>query len=264
MLIAFSLTLFAGLATAIGGLIVLFQKKTDLKFMSLCLSFAAGIMIYISFTDIFFKSMEALQYHFEDTYMLIVTVSFFVGLGIMAIIEKFIPQSEISTKEMLQKDINEHLSVTEEKELKKTGIMSAIAVALHNFPEGLIVFLAALYEPAAGVILAIGIAIHNIPEGVAIASPIYYATGSKAKAFWITFISGLTEPLGALLGYFILSSIFTYAVEGISFAFVGGIMVFISFHKLLPTSQKYANHSTVMKGLFAGMAVMAISIVLLT
>lgn len=260
---AFLLTLLAGLSTSVGGLIVLISKKTDLKFMSIGLGFAAGVMVYISFTDIFFKAMEALQNHFEH-YMFVVTIAFFGGIALMALIDRLLPDYDSIDPFMLNMEPSEKLEGSDEKQLKRTGLMTAISVALHNLPEGLVVFMAAFYDPAAGIAVAIGIAIHNIPEGIAIASPIFYGTGSKSKAFLAAFASGMTEPLGALIGYFVLLSIFTYAVEGISFALVGGIMVYIAFDKLLPTSQKFSKHSTAMVSLFAGMAVMAASIVLLT
>ena len=261
---AFLLTLLAGFATGTGGLIALVSKKNDFKFMSICLAFAAGVMVYISFTDIFLKSIEALEYQYEN-YMLVVSATFFVGVAIMAIINKLLPtygNAEQKAKKK-QKKGKKNALVSEEKELKRTGIMTAVSVALHNFPEGFVVFMAALYDPSAGIAVAIGIAIHNIPEGIAIASPIFYATGSRIKAFLMAFVSGLTEPLGALAGYFVVRALFTHAVEGISFALVGGIMVYIVFDKILPTSYKFAKHGTVMVSLFAGMAVMALSIMLI-
>jgi len=251
VLFAFLLTLFAGLSTGVGGVIAIFAKRTNYKFLSLCLSFSAGVMIYISFVEIFDKAKEGMQYEYGyETGMAFVTLAFFVGVALLALIDKLIPHHEDTeaTKE-------------DDKSLKRTGIMSAVAIAIHNFPEGLITFMAAMHDPALGVSIAIAIALHNIPEGVAISAPIYYATGSKKKALLLSIGSGLTEPLGALGAYFLLSQIFHEGLFGVVFAAVGGMMVFVAVHQLLPASNKYGSHHTVMKGFFAGMIVIALSLI---
>jgi len=261
---AFSLTIIAGLATGIGGLVVLFSKITNKKFLSACLSFSAGVMLYIAFAEIFVEALETLEYvHGEGTGYLIATAAFFIGIALMAVIDKFLPHEdtvmEISTSEPAS-------PAKAEKELKRTGIMSGIAIAIHNFPEGLITFIAAMYDPAMGIAIAIAIIIHNIPEGISVAAPIYYSTGSKAKALLSAISTGLTEPLGALVAWFLLQNIFDTidaGVFGIIFAVVGGIMVFVSIHQLLPAAHKYGKHHLVMKWLFAGMVVMATSLVIL-
>jgi ZIP family zinc transporter len=269
VIFAFLLTLIAGLATGVGGLVVLFSKVTNKKFLSVCLSFSAGVMIYISFSEIFLKALESLEYAYGNGMgYLILTVSFFAGIGIMAIIDKFIPHDESHTELLDDLPEQEQASRKEEKEkreLKRTGISSAIAIAIHNFPEGLVTFMAALYDPAMGVAIAIAIIIHNIPEGIAMAAPIYHATGSKAKAFLVSVGAGLTEPLGALMAWFLLRNIFDdfEGAFGIVFAVVGGIMVFVAIHQLLPAAQKYGKHHLVMKWLFLGMGVMAVSLVIL-
>jgi len=263
---AFLLTLIAGLATGVGGLVVLFSKVTDKKFLSICLSFSAGVMIYISFAEIFLEAFEALEYAYGDEMgYLILTVSFFAGIAIMALIDRFIPHDESHTEALDTLPETEQAALREKGDLKRTGISSTIAIAIHNFPEGLITFMAALYDPAMGIAIAIAIIIHNIPEGIAMAAPIYHATGSKAKAFLVSLIAGLTEPLGALIAWLVLRNVFDdfEGAFGIVFAVVGGIMVFVAIHQLLPTAQKYGKHHLVMKWLFAGMAVMAISLVAL-
>ena len=269
VMFAFLLTLFAGLATGAGGLIVLFSNKTNLRFLSACLSFSAGVMIYVSFVEIFFKALESLEYELgEETGMLVGTLVFFGGIVFIALIDRFIPHYE--EKEVLDNiDMRNFgkegcLSPEEEKKLHRTGLSSAIAVALHNFPEGMVTFMAAMYDHALGIAIAVAIAIHNIPEGIAMASPIYYATGSKKKALLLATASGLTEPLGGLLGFWVLSQVFGELLLGVAFASAAGIMVFIAIHQLLPAAQKYGDQHIVMKNLFAGMAVMALSIVLLT
>jgi len=266
ILFAFLLTLIAGLATGIGGLVVLFSKATDKRFLSICLSFSAGVMLYISFAEIFLEAFESLEYAYGDGMgYLILTASFFAGIAIMAIIDKFIPHDESHTETLDTLSEYEQASLKEKGELKRTGISSAIAIAIHNFPEGLITFMAAMYDPAMGIAIAIAIIIHNIPEGIAMAAPIYHATGSKTKAFLVSVSAGLTEPLGALVAWIFLRNIFDEidGAFGIVFAAVGGIMVFVAIHQLLPAAQKYGKHHLVMKWLFAGMAVMAISLVTL-
>ena len=269
---AFMLTAIAGLATSVGGIIVLCSKVTNKKFLSICLSFSAGVMLYIAFAEIFVEALESLEYGFgEKTGYLITTLAFFAGVVVMVIIDKFIPHDNHDNKvlELLESDSDQEkdtkLSNVKDTELKRTGILSSLAIAIHNLPEGIITFMAALYDPALGIAIAIAIIIHNIPEGVAIAAPIYHATGSKIKAFFISMAAGLTEPIGALIAWLFLRNIFddVEGMFGILFAFVGGIMIFIAIHKLLPAAQKYGKHHVVMKWLFAGMAVMALSLVTL-
>jgi ZIP family zinc transporter len=143
------------------------------------------------------------------------------------------------------------------------GLFSAFAIAVHNFPEGLATFMAGMTNPTLGISIAVAIAIHNIPEGLAVSVPIYYATGSKKKAFVLSFLSGLSEPVGAIIGYFFLRWFFTESVLGFIFAAVAGIMVFISLDELLPTAEEYGEHHVAIYGLIAGMAVMALSLVLM-
>jgi len=266
ILFAFLLTFIAGLATGIGGLVVLLFKVENKKFLSICLSFSAGVMLYIAFAEIFLEAFESLEYAYGDGVgYLILTVAFFAGIALMAIIDKFIPNDESHTQLLDNMSKQEKAAYKEKGELKRTGISSTIAIAIHNFPEGLITFLAALYDPAMGIAIAIAIIIHNIPEGIAMAAPIYHATGSKMKAFLVSIGAGLTEPLGALIAWLVFRNVFDSfeGAFGIVFAAVGGIMVFVAIHQLLPAAQKYGKHHLVMKWLFAGMAVMAISLVAL-
>lgn len=146
-------------------------------------------------------------------------------------------------------------------ELYRMGVFSAFAIAIHNFPEGLATFIGALEDPALGISIGIAIAIHNIPEGISVSIPIYYATGDKKKAFSYSFLSGLAEPLGAIVGYFVLKQFINDAMFGIVFALVAGIMVYISLDELLPTAEKYGEHHIAIFGLISGMAVMALSLI---
>lgn len=259
--LAFGLTLFAGLATGIGSALAFFAKRTNTKFLSVSLGFSAGVMIYVSFVEIFRKaniSLVAVHGKIKGTWITI--LSFFGGILIVSLIDKLVPSFENphevrQVEEMSNKQIND-------KTLLRMGLFSALAIGIHNFPEGLATFTAALKEPALGISIAIAIAIHNIPEGIAVSVPVYYATGSKKKAFFYSFISGLAEPAGALIGYIILYHYFNETIFGILFASVAGIMVFISLDELLPTAQKYGRHHLSIYGLISGMAVMAISLLL--
>ncbi|MCL2579637.1 MAG: zinc transporter ZupT [Oscillospiraceae bacterium] len=253
---AFLLTLMAGLATGLGGLVALLSNAANKKFLAICLSFSAGVMVYISFAEILLEAIEALEDVFAAGY-LIATAAFFGGIILIALIDKFIPHDD--------EEVVLGTKSGDEKELKRTGIMSAVAISIHNFPEGLVTFMAAMYDPALGVVVAIAIALHNIPEGIAISAPIYYATGSKRKALLASIGSGLTEPLGGLAGWLLVQNLFgdVEGIFGITFALVGGVMVFVAIHQLLPAAQKYGEHHLVMKWFFAGMAVMAVSLVAL-
>jgi ZIP family zinc transporter len=142
------------------------------------------------------------------------------------------------------------------------GLFTALAIAIHNFPEGLATFTSALKDPYMGLSIAVAIAIHNIPEGIAVSVPVFYATKNRNKAFLYSFLSGLAEPLGALIGYLILLQFFSELVFGIVFAMVAGIMVFISLDELLPTAEKYGEHHLAMYGVISGMIVMALSLLL--
>ena len=267
VLFAFLLIFIAGLATGLGGLVVLLSKTTNTKFLSVCLSFSAGVMLYVSFAEIFLEAMEALKDGYGDGEgMLIAVLAFFGGILLMAVIDKFIPHNDQVT-ELLEPGSGQEkqFSQGEKKELRRTGLMSATALAIHNFPEGLITFIAFMYDPAMGIAIAIAIIIHNMPEGIAMAAPIYYATGSKTKAFLISAGTGLTQLLGAFVAWLLFQNLSgdIETVFGIAFAAVAGIMVFVAVHQLLPAAQKYGRHHLVMKWLFTGMAVMAVSLIVL-
>ncbi|MCL2396560.1 MAG: zinc transporter ZupT [Defluviitaleaceae bacterium] len=265
---AFLLTIIAGTATGVGGLAILFSKKTSKKFLSICLSFSAGVMLYISFAEILLEAFEDLEYALGDGIgYLAATIAFFVGILLVAIIDKFIPHGDEVTElaEYAKQGNSEALAQKDKKELKRTGVMAAIAIAIHNLPEGIVIFMAAIHDPALGIAIALAIILHNIPEGIATAAPIYYSTGSRAKALLFAFVTGYVQPIGALIAWFLMRNVFDNmeAAFGIAFAAVAGIMVYVAIHQLLPAAQKFGKHHLVMKWLFAGMAVMAISLVAL-
>jgi ZIP family zinc transporter len=262
ILFAFGLTLFAGLSTGIGSLMAFFTKRTNTKFLSIALGFSAGVMIYVSMTEIFVKAKEFLvQALGESVGSWTVVGAFFGGMFLIAIIDKFVPSGENPhelhrVEDMEKKDL-------EGTKLMRMGMFTALAIAIHNFPEGLATFTSAIKDPSLGVAIAVAIAIHNIPEGIAVAIPVYYATGDKRKAMKLSFLSGLSEPFGAIVGYVILHRFFNDVVFGMLFAAVAGIMVFISLDELLPTAREYGEAHLSIYGLIGGMMVMAVSLLLL-
>jgi len=263
VLFALGLTLFAGLATGVGSLMSFMSKKFNPKFLAAALGFSAGVMIFVSLVEIFAEAKETLEGALGDRLGYWITIAaFFAGIAVIAIIDKLIPEYQ-NPHEMHGNPCGDCPKDPNDPKLMRMGLFSALAIAIHNFPEGLATFMAALVDPALGVSIAIAIAIHNIPEGVAVSAPIYYATKSKKKAFWWSFLSGLAEPAGALIGYFLLRRWFNDITFGIVFASVAGIMVYISLDELLPTAEEYGEHHVAIGGLIAGMLVMAISLVLL-
>ncbi len=261
MLLAFALTMIAGLCTGIGGIIAFFTKASNKNFLSASLGFSAGVMIYVSMIEIFGKAQDSLVSQLGERSGSWVTVlAFFGGMGLIAIIDKLIP-THANPHEMKTME-NTDDSVDLKIKLNRLGVFTALAIAIHNFPEGLATFISVLQEPQIAVPIVVAIAIHNIPEGIAVAVPIYHATGSKKRAFLFSFLSGLSEPIGALVGYLILLPIMNDLVFGILFAGVAGIMVFISLDELLPAAREYGEHHLSMFGLVAGMMVMAVSLLL--
>jgi len=263
LLLAFGLTLFAGLATGVGSLLAFTASPTNHKFLSVSLGFSAGVMLYVSFVEIFVKARDSLSAATNDvTGYQLATLGFFVGIVFIALIDKLIDRDhgnphEIHDPKEMDKEVQQKKS-----KLLRMGLFTALAIAIHNFPEGLATFLATIEDPSLGIAIAIAVAIHNVPEGIAVSIPIYHATGSRMKAFWYSFGSGIVEPIGALIGYFMLVQFFNDLVFGLMFAAVGGIMVFISLDQLLPTAQKYGEHHLSIYGLILGMAVMAMSLLL--
>ncbi len=257
---AFILTLFAGLSTGIGSALAFFAKRTNTNFLSVALGFSAGVMIFVSFVEIFPEAKHSLISQYGDNLgVSLATLALFVGMLLAAGIDKLIPNHENPHEPKLVED----MAVNNSDKLYRMGIFSAIAIAVHNFPEGLATFVAALGDSQMGIAIAVAIAIHNIPEGIAVSVPIYYATGDRKKAFYLSFLSGLAEPVGAIIGYLLLLPFMNESVFGFLFALIAGIMIFISFDELLPASEKYGEHHLSIYGLIGGMLVMAISLLLL-
>lgn len=261
ILFAFGLTMFAGLSTGIGSVLAFFTSRTNTRFLSLALGFSAGVMIYVSFIEIFPKAKEELTAAYGDSMAFwLTTAAFFAGILLIAIIDKLIPSFENPHEIRMVEDIDKENAG--KSKLMRMGLFTALAIAIHNFPEGLATFIAALEDPGLGIAIAVAIAIHNIPEGIAVSVPIYYATGNKKKAFWYSFSSGLAEPVGATVGFLILMPFLSPLLFGMIFAGVAGIMVFISIDELLPAAQEFGEHHLSIYGLIAGMMVMAISLLL--
>jgi ZIP family zinc transporter len=260
--LAFFLTLIAGISTGIGSVIAFSSKTTNTKFLSTSLGFSAGVMIYVSMIEIFSEAQRSLSVFWgEKMGTLITFVAFISGMLLIGLIDKFIPEDKNphEVHELPPNEINNNQK-GEKTKLMRTGLFTALAIGIHNFPEGLATFVSALHEPSVAIPIVVAIAIHNIPEGIAVSVPIYYATGSKKRAFWLSFASGLSEPIGAVIGYLILFPFMNEMIYGILFAVVAGIMVFISLDELLPSARAYGEHHLSMYGMIAGMTVMAVSL----
>ncbi|MDZ4199092.1 MAG: zinc transporter ZupT [Kiritimatiellia bacterium] len=291
---AFGLTLLAGMATAIGSVIAFMAKRTNYRFLSVATGFSAGVMLYVSFVEIFFKGIDSLVERFGETGAhWINAASFFGGMLLIGLIDNLIPSAENPHEVHTEAEMRplhdpsarrpDSGAFSKEKagaagsidspahrKLMRMGLFTALAIGIHNFPEGLATFLAALQDPSLGVAIAVAIALHNIPEGISVSVPIYYATGSRKKAFLYSALSGVAEPIGALLGYYVIRFFFggdsgaiPPEVMGILFGGVAGIMVYISLDELLPTSRAYGKGHDSLFGLVAGMLVMALSLLLM-
>lgn len=267
------LTLAAGLSTGIGGLFLFFYKKTNEAVITFVLGFSAGIMIYISFVEIFPEAIRSLAEagHPEKFAMFLTLAGFFGGMLLIFLIDKLVPHDlnpheTKNMKEVMETDRELEKELQAEarrKKMYKTGILTLVAITIHNFPEGIATFIAAASDPELGIAIAIAIALHNIPEGIAVAIPVYEATKNRKKAFLMALVSGLAEPIGALVALAILLPILTPTVFGIIFASVAGIMVFISFDELLPASHEYGKHHISILGVVMGMVIMAVSLLML-
>lgn len=269
VLLAFGLTLFAGLATGIGSALAFFTRTTNTRFLSAALGFSAGVMIYVSFVEIFVKAREELILDWGEVAGTWITVlSFFGGIALIALIDKLVPNYENPHELHSIEEMDSTLDTLPRNEahdfgkLKRMGVFTALAIGIHNFPEGLATFTATLSDPSLGIAIAVAIAIHNIPEGIAVSVPVYFATGSRAKAFKLSFLSGLSEPVGALVGYLLLMPFLSPTMFGVLFAGVAGIMVFISLDELLPAAEEFGEHHLSIYGMIAGMGVMALSLLL--
>jgi ZIP family zinc transporter len=264
---AFVVTLLAGLATGVGSAIAFFAKRTDFRFLSVALAFSAGVMLYVSFVEILPKGIAMAAKTISETQAAWVGVgSFFAGMAVIAVIDKLVPKKQNPHEPASPDDLSAirlGAPVAHNQRLMRMGTLTAIAIGIHNFPEGMATFVATLDDPRVGIAIAVAIALHNIPEGISVSVPVYFATGSRKKAFAISFLSGLAEPIGALAAYAVLQQVLSPTAMGGLFAAVAGVMVFISLDELLPTAQQHGEQHQVVYGIVLGMAVMALSLLLL-
>lgn len=267
---AFMITLWAGLSTGIGSALVFFSKGTNKSFLSVSLGFSAGVMVYVSFVELYREAQQSLtEIYGEGLATLYAMLAFFGGVALIAVIDKLIPEKENphelpDSKEM--KDLRRSIDQGQHMEsqmLLRTGVVTAIVLAIHNFPEGMVTFMAALTDISVALPIAIAIALHNIPEGISVSIPVYHATGNRRKAFWLSFSSGLAEPVGGLLGFFLLRPFMSPTLLACCFAVIAGIMVYISFDELLPAAERFGRHHLALYGVIGGMAFMALSLILL-
>jgi ZIP family zinc transporter len=290
---AMGLTIFAGMATGIGSIIAFTAKRTNYRFLSIATGFSAGVMLYVSFVEIFIKGLDSLTEHYGSYWGNWLNVaSFFGGILLIGLIDNLIPAAENphephseaetaplhdpsaptpvfgAAEDAGEPDVHDHNPG--DRKLLRMGLFTALAIAIHNFPEGLATFLAALQDPGLGVAIAVAIALHNIPEGISVSVPIYYATGNRKKAFVYSFLSGLAEPVGAGIAYAAIllfmgegGGVIPPQIMGVLFGGVAGIMVYISLDELLPTSRAYGKGHDSLFGLIGGMVVMALSLLLM-
>lgn len=259
--LALILTTIAGFATLIGGFCTFLVNKNNLKALSIGLAFSAGVMIFISLSELLGEAQKFLTSSFGDLAQIIAYISFFVGIIIASLIDFFLPAH-------FEEHIEDDTAITCSKksnkyEIKRAGILTAIALSIHRFPEGIATFFVASTDLALGIPMAIAIAIHNFPEGIAVALPVYNATGKKRKAIFFSFLTSLAGPAGAILGYLFFKPFLSTSLIGILFAAVAGIMVYISLDTLLPLARKYGDNHHVMIGIILGMFFISMSLFLL-
>ena len=250
---ALLLTVFAGLSTGIGSSIAYFIRKPKLSYLSFFLGFSAGVMLYVSFMELLPGALERLGAVFS-------IVAFFIGIAFIGVIDFFVPKEENPHHFSAVVDVRQ---LRGDSSLMRLGILTALAIGIHNFPEGLATFGTALIDLKIGAVIAFAIAIHNIPEGIAVSIPIYYSTGDKKKAFTYSFLSGIAEPVGAVVGFLVLLPFLSDELLASLLAFVAGIMVFNSLDELLPVAKIYERGHTAIIGVVCGMFVMAVSLLML-
>jgi len=273
--LALLLPTLAGLCTVLGSLLTVFLCKPGPRFMSFMMGFSAGVMILVSFG-------ELLQHGIEEIGFAPAYLAFFGGMAVMFLIDILIPHIHMGERHDagaelridLTPDPADHSRHQRRHEagwdsemhrgrLLKTGLLVALGIGVHNFPEGITTFAGTMHDPALGIAIAIAIALHNIPEGIAVSTPVYAATGSRVKALWSSAASGLAEPVGAVLAAVVLLPFLSAAVLGLALAAVAGIMVFISLDELIPVACSFCEEHLSIMGVIAGMVVMVLSLGLL-
>jgi ZIP family zinc transporter len=269
---ALGLTFLAGLATGVGSILAFFAKRTNLRLLAQSLAFSAGVMLYVSFVEILPEASGLLREHFSlSAAGWLANAGFFGGIVAMAVIDLLVPAADNPHElrpdadlEALKHDSGVSPEAADRyHHLHRLGFFTAAAIAIHNFPEGVATFLAAMHDTRTGVAIAIAVALHNIPEGISVSVPIYYATGRRGRAFTYSLLSGLSEPLGGVVAALALNWLMPVWAMGFVFAGVAGVMVYISIDELLPTAHRYGHSHEVLACIAGGMALMAVSLLLL-
>ncbi len=269
---AFGLTLLAGMATGLGSAVAFFARRTSLRLLAWTLAFSAGVMLYVSFADILPKAAENLgRTRGASAAAWLAHLGFFSGIAFMALIDALVPKAENPHELRADDDVRRLKAASvpgaplavEGHGLRRMGLFTALAIAIHNFPEGMITFLSALENPVTGGAIALAVALHNIPEGISVSVPIFFATGRRGRAFALSFLSGLAEPLGGAVAAVALDRLLPGSFAGLVFAGVAGVMVYVSIDELLPTARQHGRSHEVLAGIVGGMAVMAVSLLLL-
>lgn len=276
-LLVLGLTTFAGLATGLGGAIGFFVKRTNTKLLTFLLGFSAGVMVYISFVELFASAKDSLVLeHGGQTGQWYALLALFGGMVVAALIDKIVPENENPHEPRSLEDMAPHVSSSQlsfaapdkdgliSQKARRSGLLFALAIGVHNFPEGLATFMAGINSLSIGIPIAIAIALHNIPEGLAVSVPIYYGTGSRKKAFFYSLLAGIAEPIGALIGMLLLFPFLSDSLLAYMFAMVSGIMIFISFDELLPMSERWGHHHISIYGIVSGMFIMGATLALLS
>ena len=254
--VALLISLVAGLSTALGGLVAILVRRPGPHFNGLTLGFAAGVMILLSFQELLSEGIDALG-------MMAAMVAFFVGMGSMFVLDFAIPHDYIEHHDHPDGLHDEDVEDRNKGRLSRTALLLAIGIAIHNFPEGMATFVAAMHDLRLGLAIGLAVAIHNVPEGIAVAAPVYAATGSRVKAFLWALYSGLAEPLGAVVAAVILFPFLGEALLGWLMAGVAGCMVAIALDEAMPAAKLHGSPHTPMVGAMLGMAVAAGSVLLL-
>jgi ZIP family zinc transporter len=273
VLLALAIAFGAGMSTVLGSAMVVFAQRTNTRLLAFGLAFSAGAMVYVSLVEIFVKANISFAAGLDPkTAYAYTTLFFFAGVGLLFAIDHFVPNPHSGFDEAHVRSEAQHARPASDAHhdaeeqhrgrIARVALLAALAITVHNLPEGLATFFSTLDNPTIGLPLAIAIAVHNIPEGVSIAVPVYYATGSKTKAVLATVVSGLAEPFGAIVGYLALASFLSPFVFGAVFAIIAGAMVFLALDELLPAARTYARGHETVYGIMIGMGAMALSLVL--
>lgn len=273
-LIAFILSTIAGLSTVVGGFVTFFIKGNSLKYLSFGLGLSAGVMLFVSLVDLYPEATEMIRAQMGQNLAWLSILCFGIGMLIAVLIDFFVPdhiQDSMFTKQIGANEQNKDSTDCTEDEnaiisigkIKRAGIITAIVVAIHNLPEGLATFTLAAQDIMLSLGVIFAIAIHNIPEGMAISIPVYQATHSKRKAFLYSFLSGMAEPIGGVLGFLIIKTLFPNLCVGLLFALVAGIMTYISIDTLLPLSKDYDTGHYSISGVVLGLMIMGSALIVL-